>query len=303
VNTLSQLLNIRTIEQPNGDLTVFTANGLTLPTRGGATPFTAGNASTSAASFYPNGGIPGIMLDGADVTNQMTGGQIGADITLRDTTLPTAQAELDEFSEGLASRFSAQGLTLFSDPSGNVPTPGGTPAQAGYVGFAGTIQVNPAVSATPSLVRDGTRNATAATGFTPNPSGGPAGFTTLISNVLNFALGSQASSGVTQPTMNTTGLGASGTLSASFGAAGDTLSAFATSLVSSQSQQSALTTSQLTTEQALQTSLNAKVTSVSGVNMDTELSQMLTLQNAYGANARVISAVQSMFTSLLQAVQ
>jgi flagellar hook-associated protein 1 FlgK len=103
--------------------------------------------------------------------------------------------------------------------------------------------------------------------------------------------------------MNTTGLGASGTLSASFGAAGDTLSAFATSLVSSQSQQSALTTSQLTTEQALQTSLNAKVTSVSGVNMDTELSQMLTLQNAYGANARVISAVQSMFTSLLQAVQ
>ena len=74
-------------------------------------------------------------------------------------------------------------------------------------------------------------------------------------------------------------------------------------LVSSQSQQSALTTSQLTTEQALQTSLNAKVTSVSGVNMDTELSQMLTLQNAYGANARVISAVQSMFTSLLQAVQ
>jgi flagellar hook-associated protein 1 FlgK len=39
------------------------------------------------------------------------------------------------------------------------------------------------------------------------------------------------------------------------------------------------------------------------VNMDTELSQMLSLQNAYSANARVMTAVQSMFTQLLQAVQ
>ena len=103
--------------------------------------------------------------------------------------------------------------------------------------------------------------------------------------------------------MNTAGLGATGNLNAPFNAANSSLGDFATGLVSSLSQQSADTTSQLTTEQALQTSLNAKVTSVSGVNMDTELSQMLTLQNAYGANARVISAVQSMFTSLLQAVQ
>jgi flagellar hook-associated protein 1 FlgK len=103
--------------------------------------------------------------------------------------------------------------------------------------------------------------------------------------------------------MNTNGLGASGNLTAPFNAAGGALSDFATNVVSSQSQQSALTTSSLSTEQALQTSLAGRVTSVSGVNMDTELSQMLTLQNAYGANARIISAVQSMFTSLLQAVQ
>ena len=30
---------------------------------------------------------------------------------------------------------------------------------------------------------------------------------------------------------------------------------------------------------------------------------MLNLQNAYGANARVISAVQAMFTDIMQAVQ
>jgi flagellar hook-associated protein FlgK len=33
------------------------------------------------------------------------------------------------------------------------------------------------------------------------------------------------------------------------------------------------------------------------------LSQMLSLQNAYGANARVMSGVQAMFAQLLQAVQ
>ena len=93
-----------------------------------------------------------------------------------------------------------------------------------------------------------------------------------------------------------------GTLTAPF-SAGGTLSDFATNLVSSQAEQSATTTSNLTTEQALQTSLNAKVSAVSGVNMDTEMSLMLSLQNAYGANARVISAVQSMFTDILQAVQ
>jgi flagellar hook-associated protein FlgK len=37
--------------------------------------------------------------------------------------------------------------------------------------------------------------------------------------------------------------------------------------------------------------------------MDTEVSQMLSLQNAYGANARVIAGVQAMFTQLLQVIQ
>jgi len=302
VQSLSQLLNIKTVSQPNGDLSIFTVSGLALPTRGAVNPLVMPNASVPAGSYYPGGGIAGITIGGVDVTNQMTGGRIGADITLRDATIPTGQAVLDEFSQGLSSRFAAQGLTLFSDPTGNVPAAGGTPAQAGYVGYAGTITVNPAVSANPSLVRDGT-NAVAGTGFTPNPAGGPAGFTALISNIVNYTFGTQAQSGVAQPAMNTNGLGATGNLTAPFNAGGDALSNFATSLVSSQAQQSADVTSNLTTEQALQSSLNAKVASVSGVNMDSEMSQMLSLQQAYSANARVISAVQSMFTQLLQAVQ
>ncbi len=120
--------------------------------------------------------------------------------------------------------------------------------------------------------------------------------------MLNYTFGTQVQAGVSQPALNTSGLGATGTLSAPFSSP-QSLSDYATDLVSSQAQTSATTTSNLTTEQAMQTSLNAKISSVSGVNMDTEMSQMIGLQNAYGANARVIAAVQSMFQQLLQAVQ
>jgi flagellar hook-associated protein 1 FlgK len=290
VATLSELMSVQTTVQPNGGLSVFTSTGLTLPTNGGTT----GPFAIAGGNAQPGAAMPGITLNGTtdDVTSQIQGGRIGADLTLRDTTLPTAQAELDEFSQGLSSRFAAQGLNLFTGvPSATV---GGTPVQTGYVGCAATIQVNPAVTTDPSLVRDGT-------GAGSN-SGNLAGYTGLISQVLNYTFGSQSASGVPQPTMNTTGLGANGTLTAPFGSP-STLSDYATDLVASQAQTSATVTGQLTTEQALQTSLTAKISSVSGVNMDTEMSQMIGLQNAYGANARVIAAVQAMFTQLLQAVQ
>ena len=60
---------------------------------------------------------------------------------------------------------------------------------------------------------------------------------------------------------------------------------------------------QADTEQAVQTTLASKLSAQSGVNMDTEMSHMIQLQNAYGANARVIATVQAMWTQLLQAVQ
>ncbi len=287
VASLSQLLSVKVLEQPSGDLLITTDSGLSLPTDGAANPLSTSAANVQAGSYSPGGGIPPIMLGGTDVTGQLQGGQIGANIALRDTTLPTGQAELDEFSQNLASRFAAQGLTLFSDPTGAVPPGGGTPAQAGYVGFAGIIQVNPAVLANISAVRDGT----------PSISGGLAGFTGIVSLVLNNALGD------TPPLVsNVTGLGAAGNLNAPYPAP-DTLGQLASTMVASQAQDSASVTTQLGTEQAVQTTLASNLSTQSGVNMDTEMSTMIQLQNAYGANAKVIGAVQAMWTQLLATVQ
>ncbi len=274
VNTLSSLIDIKTLEQPNGDLSIFTGSGLTLPTRGNdASPFTAPAATTLPGSSYPSGGIRGITLGGVDVTNQLVGGQIGANIRLRDNTLPAAQTALDQFSYTLTSRFAAQGLDMFTNAADQVPPGVAAQDPAGYIGYASTIKVSSAVVGTNSSVRDGT---TAVSGFTPNPSDGPAGFTKLIQNVLNTTFGSQS---------------------------GGSLSDMATGLITTLAQQSASVTSSLTTDQALQTSLSGKLSASSGVNMDTEMSLMLSLQNAYAANAKVISAAQSMFATLAQAIQ
>ena len=302
VGTLSGLLNVKTLAIQNGDLLVVTSSGLTLPTRGPTAPFSVANANAGPQSSYASGTLPGVLLNGQDVTPRIIGGQMGANIALRDATLPTYQAALDEFSQTLATRFSSQGLTLFTDPTGAVPAGSGSPIQNTYVGFAATIQVNPAVIASPTLVRDGTLtiagSATGASAFTPNPPGGPAGFSTLISRVLSYAMGHQAQSGVPQPAPNLSGLGPAGTLQAAFGVPA-ALSDFAASLVGSQAQDSAAVTSRLQAESAVGTSLSSKLSAETGVNMDSEMAAVVALQSAYGINARIISVAQTMWGQLL----
>jgi flagellar hook-associated protein 1 FlgK len=48
--------------------------------------------------------------------------------------------------------------------------------------------------------------------------------------------------------------------------------------------------------------LQAKFTATSGVNIDEEMAHLLSLQNAYAANARVMSTVNEMYKTLLQAM-
>jgi flagellar hook-associated protein 1 FlgK len=301
---LSQLVDIKVLQQPNGDVLVASSAGLVLPIHGTANPFSVDGCNMQPGSYYPGGGIAGIMFGGTDVTSQLRGGQIGANITLRDSTLPTYQAELDEFAQNLADRFSAAGLTLFTDPTTdpkadpiNNPTgkvlpqnPNQTPPN-GYVGFAATIQVNSAVQANPSKVRDGD--------FAPLPP--LTGNTAIISSVLNYTFGANQPNGA-QWGSNTQNLGPTGTLNAPY-AAPATLAGIASTVLAAQAQESAATTAQTDTEQAVQTTLATKLSTQGGVNMDTEMSHMIQLQNAYGANARIISTVQAMFNQLLQAVQ
>jgi flagellar hook-associated protein 1 FlgK len=312
LTTISGLVGASFISQPNGDVLIHTNGGAELPTRGqgggllaAGQPLSVATAVVTPQTAYANGTLPGIVLDGADVTGELSGGAIGANVALRDQTLPAYQGELDEFSQTLATRFAGQGLSLFTTPSGTIPAAGATPVQANYVGFAGSITVNPAVVAQPSLVRDGNitvaGSPTGPAAFTPNPSG-LAGFAGLINNVLNFALGTQAQAGVAQTAPAVAGLGAAGNLAAPF-APPASLADFATDITASQAADAASASSSASDATGTQTALSGQLQSATGVDVDSQLSLLVTLQNAYGANAKIMDAVQDMYTQLLQAVQ
>ncbi len=304
MTSLSNVLSVQFKETSTGDMLVTTANGLSLPTRASSGPLSTSNAIVGVTDAYP-GSIPAITLNGRDVTTSLTGGTLGANIGLRDQILPTMQAELDSFSQTLASRFDAQGLTLFTDGGGNAPASGATQASpAGQLGFSNVIQVNPAVTNEPSIIRDGSHDvvgtATGAGSFTVNTTRGPSD-TTLIDRVLDYALGTDVRDGVTQPAAATTGLGADGTLSVPYSGSSD-LASLASTVVSSQASTISQASSSLGDETAIQTALTTQVASVSGVSIDNQMASIVSLQNAYAANAKVVTAVQTMFTSLIDAI-
>jgi flagellar hook-associated protein 1 FlgK len=305
MRAMSSLVQLAFIQQPDGGLLAATSGGLAVTLRAPPPQFTMSPGSASQQTYYPGGGISPIMLNGADVTAQLQGGEIGANIELRDKTLPGYQSQLDEFAATLSQRFSAQGLTLFNAPTGGASGVTPTPVQSGYIGFSTTIAVDPSVVADPAVVRDGNLavagSASGASAFTPNPAGGPASFGDMIGRVLSYSFGSLAQPGVAQPHPAVAGLGPLGNLSAPF-TAPQTLAGFATVVVAAQSSDVSRATSQLDTESAVQSNFAGRVTATSGVSTDQELAKMVGLQNAYGANARIISACQAMWTQLLSAV-
>ena len=118
-------------------------------------------------SYYPGGGLNGLRIDGAggvEVAQNAIGGKMGALFEMRDRTLPTYQAQVDELAQKMASRMESLGLRLFTDGTGNVPANVAPPTPVTYTGFAGDIRVNRLIIADPTLLRSGTSGGAATTG-------------------------------------------------------------------------------------------------------------------------------------------
>ncbi|MBW4036409.1 MAG: flagellar hook-associated protein FlgK [Proteobacteria bacterium] len=241
VQTIASLTGAKSIAQPSGAISLYTPSGQQLPTAG-------------AGTFQASGNPPIITLGSQTVTGTFTAGSIGAGLQLATTTLPGLQSNLDSFAQSLASGFAATGLTLFSDPSGNVPSTA--------AGFASVIAVNPQVVATPSLVRDGTPASAL------NPTG-DAGFTGVISAIL--------SSTATAP--------------------GGTLATAATDVTANQAALSSNAQTASTAAASLSTALTNQASSTSGVSIDQQMGLLVTLQNAYAANAKVVTIAQQMWAA------
>ncbi|MBR0650516.1 hypothetical protein GXW78_12650 [Roseomonas terrae] len=307
IATLSESIEVKALKREDGGLVLVARNGLVLPLDPNKDAFSTAEATLDPSSFHGSGGtIPAITLNGQDVTGRLIGGRLAEAVALRDQTLPRYQAELDLTAATLATRFDAQGLTLFTDPAGAVPDSSVPYAGSAMIGFAGRITVNAAVATNPSLMRDGTRAVTAdpsgAADFTPNAPGGPASFTTLISRIVSQTFGSEAQPGTAWSAIATGGLGPDGTLSSPFGAPA-TIDGYAGMVTATQTADAAAAESRATSARAVVEGLAERFAQRSGVDVDTEMAAMVTLQNAYAANARVMSTVQAMWDTLLNAVR
>ena len=106
------------------------------------------------------GGNPLDVPSAFDVTATDLGGKLGGLIEMRDEVLVRYQSHIDEMAHKLALRLEAQGLRLFTDPSGVVPldTPPDTTLgiPVTYVGFASVIQVNQNIQNDITLLQQGT---------------------------------------------------------------------------------------------------------------------------------------------------
>jgi flagellar hook-associated protein 1 FlgK len=154
----------------------------------------------------------------------------------------------------------------------------------GIVGLSSAISVSDSYATTPSQLA-------------------PDGSISTITKVLSTTFGTSSDDVDDGGTLSapTTGLGPSGTLQTGYsGTQG--LVALATSLTSAQGAVIGTASTNLTYATAVQTTINTKVTNVSGVNVNNEMSKIVALQNAYTANAKIISSVQTMFSALLNAI-
>ena len=300
---LSELLDVKPIRQANGGLLLLGAGGITIPIQKTGDVFSVPGAFIAPGSFYGGmGTIPAITMGGIDVTRQLIGGKLGEAITLRDQTLPRYQAELDVAAAELADRFRAEGLRLFTDTTGTVPDPNLAYAGSAQVGLANRIQINSAVRADIRLLRDGTETLTGPPSFTPNPVGGPAGFVTLIDRILSNTFGETSASGASWGGFATSGLGPDGTLSSPFGSL-RTIEDYTALVTASQTADSAAATNALETAKQFSEGLEARFNRESRVDVDSEMASLIQLQNAYAANARVMTTAQSMWTTLFESVR
>ena len=143
------------------------------------------------------------------------------------------------------------------------------------VGFAARIAVNPALLADPSKLV--AYSGSTAVGDSTRPN--------FIYNQLPTA---------TMVFNPNTGIGSA---SAPFSGS---LPTFIQQLLSQQGQNASNASSLAQGQDVVVNALQQRVTAVSGVSIDEEMSNLLNLQTAYSANARVMSAVKDMIDSLLK---
>ena len=273
---VNQKLSIRSFERPNGEISVFAPGGnLMLDDTRLALSFSTTStytAATTGQAVQINTGTANVSIS-TDISNG--DGSLAGLLRIRDTLLPTIQTALDDLAFEVATNLGTvnvdgtnETVNLFTDAGGLVPPGAFTP------GFAGTIQVRTAITNTPTLIAD----PQAAGGFTPAGPGDPS----LHLAIVGVFEAQQALS--LAPTVN------------------NTMEGFSSNLIGTVANQRADFESQLTFQTNFRDGLRDRFNDESAVNTDEELSELIRLEAAFTASARVLTTIQRAVDDLVQAI-
>lgn len=280
LDQIAEYLPIQTVPREGGSLDVMTTEGVFLVagTRARQIEFNQ-TAAFGQGDTYANGVLSGLMVDGIELTpgassfGAISGGMFGALFTLRDQDLPAFQSQLDAIAADLVSRLSDDAV----DPT-KAPGADGLfvdPAGAGAAGLASRISINAAIDPQQGgelwRLRDGIGAA----------SEGPAGNSTILSSMFTAFTRVQST--------NTNGI--QGAFSA-------------TEMVA---QFSSLTGQKRIHHEAVMSSVQTQYAALveaeqaaTGVDIDRQMEELLMIEQAYAANARVIQVASQMIQLLME---
>jgi flagellar hook-associated protein 1 FlgK len=244
---------------------------------GGTLPLQPANSNKQVIGIDFSGGISSVVsqLNAALGTNLQFSNAAGALQVVNASSSGNVVNSLSAMTSVTSLTSGSSQLPLFTD-GGNPITGAITSGGSQTTGLAGRIEVNSAVVATPSGLITYASNTTAGDPTRPN-----------------FILNQLANATLTYPPA--TGLG-----SASMPYSG-TLTQYMGEVVTQQAQAATAATNLQQGQDTVVTALQQRFNNQSGVSIDTEMSNLIALQNAYGANARVMTTIEQMMQTLLQA--
>ncbi len=296
---LSEEIGVTVVPRAGGDIALYTDSGVPLFDRT-ARPVTFAptpvySAGTVGAAVY----IDGIQMTGKGSPMPVTAGNLIGLATLRDDVAVSYQSQLDELARGLIETFaekdqigSGPALTgVFTYPGKPaLPT---TPASAG---LAGLIKVDDAVDPTRGgkyeNIRDGGINpdtpappAAATSSYTYNKAGNSnAAYSDRLYGLMDAM-------SFERPFDSSLGLGAKASLQGFASASASWIEA---------ARQSA--SQQVDYQNTLLGHASEALSNATDVNIDDETAMMLQLEKAYSASAKLISVIDQMLNTLLNAV-
>ena len=268
---LSKEIGVHVRPQKDGGLAVYADGGLTLFEK------EPRKVAFTASGALPSGAVGGVVtIDGVDATSaasmmKLGSGRIAALVALRDETGVALQAQFDETARGLIANFSENGA------------PGLFVSTTGATGLAARLRLNPA--ADPAQGGDATKLRDGAiAGASMNPTGA-VGFADRLDALARSFDAPLAFS-------PRAGLQTSASLAA--------FAEQSLGWIAGQRQDAA---SAVTQETAVRDRTVQSLSNATGVNVDEEMSRLLEVERAFQASAKILTAVDDMFNTFLQAVR